>query len=61
MWLEKEGQPISFWHDVPLWPDEANRQIVNFVVEIPRWTDAKIEIRRREPLSEVVALWGCRI
>ncbi|KAK8004802.1 inorganic pyrophosphatase [Apiospora arundinis] len=53
LWLEKKGEPISFWHDVPLWPDEANKQIVNFVVEIPRWTDAKLEIRRNEPLNPI--------
>ncbi|OLN96619.1 Inorganic pyrophosphatase 1 [Colletotrichum chlorophyti] len=51
MWLEKNDDPISFWHDVPLWPDERNKQIVNFVVEIPRWQDGKIEIRRQEPLN----------
>lgn len=52
MWLEKAGQPISFWHDVPLYPDESNKRIINFVVEVPRWEDAKIEIRRQEPLSQ---------
>ncbi|KAK8092813.1 hypothetical protein PG999_014400 [Apiospora kogelbergensis] len=51
VWLEKKGQPISFWHDVPLWPDGADKQIVSFVVEIPRWTDAKLEIRRDEPMN----------
>jgi len=52
VWLEKAGQPISFWHDVPLYPDESNKRIINFVVEVPRWEDAKIEIRRQEPLSQ---------
>lgn len=52
VWLEKDGQPISFWHDVPLYPDQSNKRIVNFVVEVPRWEDAKIEIRRQEPLSK---------
>ncbi|KAL2872487.1 inorganic pyrophosphatase [Aspergillus lucknowensis] len=53
VWLEQNGHPISFWHDVPLYPDECNRQIVNFVVEIPRWEDGKIEIRRQEPLNPI--------
>ncbi|KAI9637900.1 inorganic pyrophosphatase [Dioszegia hungarica] len=53
VWLEKNGQPASFWHDVPLYPDEKNKQIVNFVVEVPRWEDAKIEIRRQEPLNPI--------
>ena len=52
LWLLKDGKPISFWHDVPLYPDESNKQIVNFVVEIPRWTDGKIETKRSEPLSK---------
>ncbi|KLU86875.1 hypothetical protein MAPG_05882 [Magnaporthiopsis poae ATCC 64411] len=53
IWLEQNGQPISFWHDVPLWPDESNKQIINFVVEIPRWQDGKIEIKRSEPLNPI--------
>lgn len=51
MYLELDGKPISFWHDVPLYPDSSNKQIVNFVVEIPRWSDGKVEIRRPEPLN----------
>lgn len=53
--MEKDGCPASFWHDVPLYPTingTTNDQIINFVVEIPRWTDGKIEIKRDEPFSE---------
>ncbi|KAL3449250.1 inorganic pyrophosphatase [Aspergillus insuetus] len=53
VWLEQNGSPISFWHDVPLYPNETNKQIINFVVEIPRWTDGKIEIKRDEPLNPI--------
>ena len=42
MWLELDGNPISPWHDVPLYPNEKDKAIVNFVVEIPRWTDGKV-------------------
>lgn len=52
IWLEQDGNPISFWHDIPLYPDEKNNNIVNIYVEIPRWTDAKIETKRNKPLSE---------
>jgi inorganic pyrophosphatase len=52
VWLEKDGQPISFWHDVPLYPEKGNNRIVSYVVEIPRWTDGKIETKRSEPLSQ---------
>ncbi|KAJ0424266.1 inorganic pyrophosphatase [Aspergillus carlsbadensis] len=53
VWLEQNGSPISFWHDVPLYPNATNKQIINFVVEIPRWTDGKIEIKRDEPLNPI--------
>ncbi|KAL5052197.1 hypothetical protein BDW71DRAFT_202324 [Aspergillus fruticulosus] len=53
IWLEHNNQPISFWHDVPLYPYPANKQIINFIVEIPRGTDGKIEIRRPEPLNPI--------
>jgi inorganic pyrophosphatase len=36
-----------------MYPDAKNKQIVSFVVEIPRWTDGKIEIRRPEPLNPI--------
>ncbi|KAK1983967.1 inorganic pyrophosphatase [Colletotrichum cereale] len=54
VWLEKDGDPISFWHDVPVWPDESNKLVVNLVVEVPRWQDAKIELKRDEPLNPIV-------
>lgn len=52
MWLEKDGNPISFWHDIPLYPDPEDNSIIHFYTEIPRWTDGKIETKRDEPLSE---------
>jgi hypothetical protein len=57
IWLEKDGCPASFWHDVPLYPDESNKQIINFVVEIPRWTNGKIETSRDEPFSEHTSIY----
>ncbi|KAF2995507.1 hypothetical protein E8E13_000944 [Curvularia kusanoi] len=53
MWLELNGNPISPWHDVPLYPNANDPSIVNFVVEIPRWTAGKIEIKRDEPLNPI--------
>ncbi|OAQ92140.1 inorganic diphosphatase [Purpureocillium lilacinum] len=53
MWLEKDGNPISFWHDIPLYPNKTDDSIVHFYVEIPRWTDAKIETKRDEPLNPI--------
>lgn len=42
IWLEKDDNPISFWHDVPLYPDPKNKSIVHMVVEIQRWTSGKM-------------------
>lgn len=53
MWLELNGDPISPWHDVPLHPTSNDTSVVNFVVEIPRWTAGKIEIKRDEPLNPI--------
>ncbi|KAL4999347.1 inorganic pyrophosphatase [Aspergillus recurvatus] len=53
VWLEHNNHPISFWHDVPLYPHPTNKQIINFIVEIARGEDGKIEIRRSEPLNPI--------
>lgn len=46
------GQAISPFHDIPMWADQANR-IYNMVVEVPRWTNAKMEIATGEPLNPI--------
>jgi hypothetical protein len=53
IWLLHKCNPISFWHDVPLYPYENDTTIINAVVEIPRWTDGKIEIESEEPLTPI--------
>jgi len=42
-YLTKDGKPVSFFHDVPLVAN-AEQNIFNMVVEIPRGTKAKLEI-----------------
>ena len=42
-YVEKDGQPVSPFHDVPLYANEQ-QTILNMVVEIPRWTNAKLEV-----------------
>jgi nucleosome-remodeling factor 38 kDa subunit len=37
------GTPVSPLHDIPLFAN-ANKQIYNMVVEVPRWTNAKMEV-----------------
>jgi inorganic pyrophosphatase len=43
IYIEKDGVPISPFHDIPLYANEA-QTILNMVVEIPRWTNGKLEV-----------------
>lgn len=46
LYIENDkGNVVSPFHDIPLFADEANG-ILNMVVEIPRWTNAKLEINK---------------
>lgn len=42
IFIEKDGIPVSPFHDIPLYANEQ-QTILNMVVEIPRWTNAKLE------------------
>jgi len=46
------GKPISIFHDIPLYADEAKKTF-NMVIEIPRWTNAKMEIDTKSPLNPI--------
>ncbi|KAF9582001.1 Inorganic pyrophosphatase [Lunasporangiospora selenospora] len=50
IYFEKNGVPISAFHDVPLYANEA-KTILNMVVEIPRWTQSKVEITKEDFLN----------
>lgn len=39
-----DKMPVSPFHDIPLYHDKK-KGILNMVVEIPRWTNAKYEVR----------------
>lgn len=41
--IEKDGIPVSPFHDIPLFANEQ-QNILNMVVEIPRWSNAKLEV-----------------
>lgn len=43
VFIEKDGVPISPFHDVPLYANEQ-QTILNMVIEVPRWTNAKMEV-----------------
>merc|ERR1712226_1764647 len=49
----EDGQPISPFHDIPLVAD-AEANTYNMVVEVPRWTNAKMEISKTEPLNPIM-------
>ncbi|ROL42729.1 Inorganic pyrophosphatase [Anabarilius grahami] len=47
-----DGKYISPFHDIPLYV--ADEQILfNMVVEVPRWSNAKMEIATKEPLNPI--------
>ena len=43
IFLEKDGVPVSPFHDVPLYANEQ-QTVLNMIVEVPRWTNAKMEV-----------------
>lgn len=43
IYIEKDGVPLSPFHDIPLYANEQ-QTVLNMVVEIPRWTNAKMEV-----------------
>jgi len=53
VYFEKNGGGlVSPFHDIPLFADES-KQILNMIVEIPRWTNAKLEISKDEPFNPI--------
>ncbi|KHE81121.1 pyrophosphatase-domain-containing protein [Neurospora crassa] len=52
VYIEKDGVPVSPFHDIPLYAN-AEQTILNMVVEIPRWTNAKQEISKEELLNPI--------
>lgn len=39
-------------HDIPLYAEESSKT-VNMIIEIPRWTNAKMEINLEETLNPI--------
>ncbi|KAF9892897.1 Inorganic pyrophosphatase [Aspergillus nanangensis] len=52
VYIEKDGVPVSPFHDIPLYANEQ-KTVLNMVVEIPRWTNAKQEISKEEFLNPI--------
>ncbi|ORZ02488.1 inorganic pyrophosphatase [Syncephalastrum racemosum] len=52
VYFEKEGKPVSPFHDIPLFANEE-KTVFNMVVEIPRWTNAKLEISKEDAFNPI--------
>ncbi|KAI9023060.1 inorganic pyrophosphatase [Phycomyces nitens] len=53
LFFEKNGVPVSPFHDIPLFAN-PEKTILNMVVEIPRWSNAKLEICKEEAFNPIV-------
>ncbi|KAJ2768796.1 inorganic pyrophosphatase, partial [Coemansia nantahalensis] len=54
-YFARDGTPISPWHDVPLAAGSGGSAgEYHMVCEIPRWTNAKLEIDTAAPLNPIV-------
>lgn len=53
LYFKSGGRYVSPFHDIPLYTDSTG-SIVNMIVEIPRWTNAKMEIKVSEPLNPIM-------
>ncbi|CAA7265887.1 unnamed protein product [Cyclocybe aegerita] len=52
VYIEQNGSVISPFHDIPLFADQ-NQGIFNMIVEVPRWTNAKMETSKEEPFNPI--------
>jgi len=52
IYIEENGKPISPFHDIPLYANQE-QTILNMIVEVPRWTNAKMEISKEETLNPI--------
>ncbi|KAL5535304.1 IPP1 [Sanghuangporus sanghuang] len=52
VYTQQNGDVISPFHDIPLFADQ-NNGILNMIVEVPRWTNAKMEISKEEPFNPI--------
>lgn len=48
-----EGKIVSPFHDIPLVASRDGETLYNMVVEIPRWSNAKMEIATKEPFNPI--------
>lgn len=49
---DPNGEVVSPFHDIPLYAN-AEKTVLNMVVEVPRWSNAKMEISRSGKLNPI--------
>ncbi|KAJ3397888.1 inorganic diphosphatase [Chytriomyces confervae] len=47
-----QGKVVSPFHDIPLFAN-AEKTVLNMIVEVPRWTNAKLEISKDEAFNPI--------
>lgn len=52
VYFEENGKTVSPWHDIPLYAD-SSKKTVNFICEIPKETDAKMEVATDEASNPI--------
>merc|ERR1711973_1003529 len=52
LFVRNEFGPISPFHDIPLFSNKEEKTF-NMVVEVPRWSNAKMEIGKEEALNPI--------
>jgi nucleosome-remodeling factor subunit len=53
IFFRNEAGPISPFHDIPYRVGGPDSKIFNMVVEVPRWSNAKMEIATKEKLNPI--------
>ncbi|PAA92503.1 hypothetical protein BOX15_Mlig034445g1 [Macrostomum lignano] len=53
LYITGPNGPLSAFHDIPLHADSSSKEF-NMIVEIPRWTNAKMEISKEQRLNPIV-------
>ncbi|XP_025195679.1 inorganic pyrophosphatase [Melanaphis sacchari] len=53
LYIKNENGIVSPFHDIPLLADNTGK-VFNMVVEIPRWTNAKMEINTKSCLNPII-------
>ncbi|TKR77032.1 hypothetical protein L596_018081 [Steinernema carpocapsae] len=50
--IEGPNGLVNPWHDIPLFADQE-KKLYNMIVEIPRWSNAKMEMATTEPMAPI--------